>query len=426
MTSMTSAIPDRTEVAVIGGGAAGLMAAATAAEYGAKVTVLERNDRLGRKLRITGKGRCNLTNNCGGIDEFLANVPTNPRFLYASLAAWSPADTMRFFEDLGVPLKTERGNRVFPQSDRADDIADALVRRCRSLGVRFLHGKVTDLGQEETGGFRIGSDAGTVLAGAVILCTGGRSYPATGSDGSGFELARRMGHTVTPLSPSLVPLVDPTGSCAAMQGLSLRNVRLTVRLCATGEKVFEEFGELLFTHFGISGPIVLSASAYLKDVAPMKYTAEIDLKPALDEKTLDARLVSDFVKYANRDFANALDDLLPQKMILPMIRKSGIDPRKKVHSVTKEERTRLAALLKAFPVPISGTRSFPEAIITRGGIPVREVHPGTMESKRTPGLWFAGEMLDVDALTGGFNLQIAFSTARLAGMHAAQSVATLQ
>lgn len=405
-------------VAVVGGGAAGLMAAIRAAENGARVLLFERNDRLGRKLRITGKGRCNVTNCCDR-SEFLANVSTNPRFLYAALAAMEPADTMEFFEGLGVPLKTERGRRVFPVSDRADDIADALARRCRELRVSVLRTRVSAVLTADGKVTGVRTEQGEYAADAVILCTGGRSYPKTGSDGDGYRMARELGHTVTPIRPSLVPLVERGTLCAEMQGLSLRNIGFRVADRTNGKTAYDDFGELLFTHFGLSGPVALSASAHLSEITPDRYEAQIDLKPALNAEKLNARLLSDFGKYANRDFANALGDLLPQKMIAPMVRLSGVDPHKKVHSVTREERERLIGLFKCFRVPLGGLRPIEEAIVTRGGVSVKEVDPGTMASRLVAGLWFAGEILDVDAYTGGFNLQIAFSTATLAGVHAA-------
>ncbi|MBQ8311230.1 MAG: NAD(P)/FAD-dependent oxidoreductase [Clostridia bacterium] len=416
--SMTKREADAMHVAIVGGGAAGMMAAIAAAEAGADVVLFERNDRMGKKLRITGKGRCNVTNDCD-LNEFLANVPTNPRFLYAALSRFSTADTKAFFEDAGVPLKTERGRRVFPVSDRAGDIVAALDRKCRALGVRIVHRRVDGLliSDGVACGVRFGNE--TEEADAVIVCTGGRSYPMTGSDGDGYRFATDAGHTVTPLYPSLVPLTADGKLCASMQGLSLKNVSLRVKNIATGKDVYEDFGEMLFTHYGITGPLVLSASAHLSDIAPGKYEALIDLKPALDEKMLDARILSDFAKYKNRDFINALDDLLPQKMIEPFVRLCGIDERKKVNSITREERERMVRTLKEMRIPLHGFRPLDEAIITRGGVSVREVNPKTMESKLVGGLYFAGEILDVDAYTGGFNLQIAFSTAVVAGACAA-------
>lgn len=409
------------DIVVIGGGAAGLMAAVAAARFGADVTILEKNDRPGRKLRITGKGRCNLTNHCER-DVFFANIPGNARFLYSAWNRFSTSDTEAFFEELGVPLKVERGNRVFPVSDHAADVADALARECRRCGVRILketaaavltgNGAVTGV---QCGGRRF-------PAAAVIVATGGLSYPATGSTGDGYRFARAVGHTVKTPTPSLVPLVENGHFSATVQGLSLKNVRLTVRDNTTGKTVFSDFGEMMFTHFGLTGPLVLSASAHLTPMEKGRYTALIDLKPALDEKALDARLLSDFEKYQNRDFLNACGDLLPQKLIAPFVERTGIDPRKKVNTITKEERHRMLTLLKALPVEIAGFRPIDEAIVTKGGVALPEVSPGTMESKKCRGLYFAGEVLDLDAYTGGFNLQIAFSTAVLAGEAAAIAV----
>ena len=418
MTNQDNFAPTR--VAVVGGGAAGMMAALTAAENGADVTLYERTGRLGRKLRITGKGRCNLTNDCD-TNEFLTNVPTNPRFLYTALARFSTEDTKAFFEMLGDPLKTERGKRVFPVSDRAADVVEALSRACREAGVHFVHERVSDLllcdGRVEG----VVSASGETRGDAVILCTGGRSYPQTGSDGDGYRFARAAGHTVTPILPSLVPLVAEGRLCASLQGLSLKNVRLSVVDRTSGKTVFTDFGEMMFAHFGITGPLVLSASAHLSDIVPGKYEAQIDLKPALDPATLDARIRSDFEKYRNRDFLNALSDLLPQKLIEPFVALTGIDGRKKVHSVTREERERMVRTLKCFCISLRALRPIDEAIVTRGGVSVREVDPKTMASKLVSGLYFAGELLDLDAYTGGFNLQIAFSTARLAGTAAGEA-----
>lgn len=408
-------------IVVIGGGAAGMTAAIAAARFGAAVTILEKNDRPGRKLRITGKGRCNLTNRCDR-DTFFANIPENARFLYAAWNRFSTSDTEAFFEELGVPLKVERGNRVFPVSDCATDVVDALVRECRQLGVRIEKARATGLLAGGGGVAGVQCENKQFPAAAVIVATGGLSYPATGSTGDGYRFARAAGHTVTPPTPSLVPLVENGHFCAGVQGLSLRNVRLCVRNNATGKPVFSEFGELMFTHFGLTGPLVLSASAHLHPMEKGRYTALIDLKPALDEKTLNARLLSDFEKYKNRDLLNALGDLLPQKLILPFVEKTGIDPRKKVNTITKEERHRMLALLKALPVEIAAFRPIDEAIITKGGVALPEINPGTMESRKCRGLYFAGEVLDLDAYTGGFNLQIAFSTAVLAGEAAAIAV----
>jgi len=406
------------KIVVIGGGAAGMMAAIYAAYGGAEVTLLEKMNTCGKKLRITGKGRCNVTNDCTR-EEFLQNVPTNPRFLYGAISFFSTEDTMRFFEDAGVPLKVERGRRVFPVSDKAEDIVRALTDRCKEVGVRILFERAEDLIVSDGKIVGVQISHGELSADAVIVCTGGASYPRTGSDGDGYRLAKKSGHTVTPLLPSLVPIVSREKVCAEMQGLSLKNVALTVRATASGKTVYEDFGEMMFTHFGLTGPMILSASAHLPDLAPGKYEAGINLKPALDEKTLDARLLSDFHKYQNKDFQNALGDLLPAKMIPIVLRRSGIPPHKKVNSVTKEERRVLRELLQDFRISLDGFRPLNEAIVTKGGVSIREINPKTMESKLCRGLYFAGEVLDVDAYTGGYNLQIAFATGALAGSSAA-------
>ncbi|MBQ2719605.1 MAG: NAD(P)/FAD-dependent oxidoreductase, partial [Clostridia bacterium] len=363
----------------------------------------------GRKLGITGKGRCNLTNDCP-VDEFLRNVTKNPRFLHSAIARFSPADTMAYFEALGVPLKTERGARVFPVSDRAGDVVDALARAMH--GAARVRGHVEAITPRD-GSFTVTCDGRDYPAERVILATGGLSYPRTGSDGSGYRLAEALGHTVTSLLPSLVPLESPDEDCRRMQGLSLKNVALSVRDPA-GRTVYEDFGEMLFTHFGLSGPMVLSASAHLHLPSLGGYEAVIDLKPALDERTLDARLLSELSAGANRDLSNVLATLLPASMIGVALRRLGLAADRKGHSVTREERRRLLQLLKGFRIPLSGPRPIDEAIVTSGGVDVREVDPRTMESRLQRGLYFAGEILDVDAYTGGFNLQIAFSTAYLA------------
>lgn len=403
-------------IAVVGGGAAGMLAAGTALALGAEVTVFEHRDRTLLKLGITGKGRCNLTNNCAP-HELIANVVHNPRFLYTAFSAFSPEDTMALFEGLSVPLKTERGRRVFPISDKASDIVRALRRYAESATLRFEH--VRGLGVENgriTGVF--GKDF--FPADAVILATGGMSYPVTGSDGSGFALAKQAGHTVTSLSPSLIPLTSPSPLCPAMQGLSLKNVGLRIVAKEGGRPIYEDFGEMMFTHFGLTGPMILSASAYLQEENVSALEAHIDLKPALDEQTLDTRLLSDFAKGSNRDFHNILGGLLPAKMIDPMLSYVSIPANKKVNLITKEERGRLLRALKCFVIPLSGFRPIAEAIVTRGGVTVTEVYPKTMMSRLCRGLFFAGEMLDVDAYTGGYNLQIAFSTGYLAGKNAAE------
>lgn len=420
MTCMTKTTDPR-GIAVIGGGAAGMMAAIHAANFGVPVTVFERNERCGRKLRITGKGRCNVTNHCTR-DVFFANVTGNARFLFSAWSRFDSAETERFFEEAGVPLKVERGNRVFPVSDKATDIVDALVRECRARGVRFLHERVTGLKCEEgrVRGVLYGKNEEEFDA--VILATGGASYPLTGSTGDGYHFAEAVGHTVVSPTPSLVPLVEDGRFCASVQGLSLRNVELRVTDTVKKKEVFREFGEMLFTHYGLTGPLVLSASAHLSPMERGRYEISIDLKPALDEKTLDARLLSDFEKYKNKDFLNALSDLLPQKLIEPLVERSGIDGRKKVNAVTKEERKSFLALLKGLTVSVKGFRPIEEAIITKGGVALSEIDPRTMASKKVEGLYFAGEVMDLDAYTGGFNLQIAFSTAVLAGEGAAEAV----
>ncbi len=416
MSSLTNA-----GVAVIGGGAAGLMAAYSAARYGARVTLFERNDRCGRKLAITGKGRCNVTNDCS-VEELLQNVPTNPRFLYSALGRFDTSDTKAFFEERGVALKVERGRRVFPVSDRAEDIVRALVGACKEMGVNIRYERVTALRIENGELQGLTTEKSSYDAEAVIVCTGGKSYPRTGSDGDGYALARSAGHSVTPLLPSLVPICSESKLCPALQGLSLKNVSLSVVRKQDGKEIYSDFGEMMFTHFGLTGPMILSASAHIPDVAEGKYEARINLKPALDEKTLDARIVSDFSKYANKDFLNALGDLLPQKLIPVIVSLSGIDARKKVNSITKEERRALCEVIRCLRIPLSRFRPINEAIITKGGVSVKEINPKTMESRLCRGLYFAGEVIDVDAYTGGYNLQIAFSTAVLAGESAALSV----
>ena len=410
---------DKRTVLVVGGGPAGLMAALAASESGAHVTLLERNPFCGKKLNITGKGRGNITNACER-EEFLENVPVNGRFLYRALTDFSPADTVSFFESRGVLLKTERGNRVFPVSDKARDLTDCLVRAARKAGVRILQCAVTGLIVRDGTVTGVSGPGGQHRADAVILATGGCSYPQTGSDGSGYALAEKAGHSLVPPKPSLVPLTSPDPFCRDCMGLSLRNVRMTFTgRSANGESpvLYEEMGEMLFTHFGCSGPVVLSASAHLRTGFPV--IMHLDLKPALDEKKLDARLLRDFGEAPNRDLQNSLSALLPGKLILPFLRKCGIDGRKKVHDLTREERKILLTRLKDCPIEISGTRPIAEAIVTSGGIPVKEIDPKTMASRCAEGLYFAGEIVDVDAYTGGFNLQIALSTGRLAGRSAA-------
>lgn len=408
-------------VAVIGGGAAGLMAATKAAENGAEVILFEKNKRPGRKICITGKGRCNITNKCSN-DVFIRNVVSNPRFLYSAINAFSTDDTIDFFENLGVSTKVERGNRVFPVSDKALDVANAMEKSARKSGVRFIcETVIKDILYDESGVKGVVDSRGnTYEADAVIVATGGKSYPQTGSTGDGYSFARKLGHTVIPPKASLIPLEcggDDLDDCSSMQGLGLKNVG--VKLLKDGKEIENDFGELLFTHFGLSGPTVLSLSSHINDVEKNKYSVSVDLKPALDEQKLHVRLQRDFDKYSNRELVNSLGDLLPSSLIPVVMRRFGECPGLRSHSVTKEQRQRLVEILKDLNFEITGLRPINEAIITRGGISVGEINPKTMESKIVSGLFFCGEVLDVDAYTGGFNLQIAFSTGYLAGENAA-------
>ena len=406
-------------IIVIGAGPAGMMAAGTAASCGAEVTVLEKNQRQGRKLVITGKGRCNVTNNCDTA-KLMENIPVNPRFLYSAFSRFSPSDTMDFFENRGVPLKTERGNRVFPCSDKAMDINDAMVTWCKENGVSFVTERAAERIVVGDGGVR------AVIAGgkeyecaACILAAGGSSYPVTGSNGDGFRLAADVGHTITPISPSLVPMETAENDCAAMQGLALKNIAITV-LNDAGRTVYTDFGELLFTHFGLSGPVILSASSHMRRAAG--HVVSIDLKPALSAEQLDARVQRDFAQNINRDLSNALFGLLPRSMAPVIIRSSGIPPETKVNQISREQRLALVALLKDYRLTVTKLRPIEEAIVTSGGVSVKEIEPKTMRSKLVGGLYFAGEVIDVDAHTGGFNLQIALSTGYSAGASAAEAL----
>ncbi|MBQ1411522.1 MAG: NAD(P)/FAD-dependent oxidoreductase [Oscillospiraceae bacterium] len=405
------------DLIVIGGGAAGMFAAVQAGYAGARVLLLEPNERLGKKLLITGKGRCNLTNNCPW-QEVLKNVPRNARFLYSALSGFTPEDAITFFESHGCETKTERGNRVFPVSDKSASVLEALKTALGYAGVEIVRARAKELCVEDARISGVRTDRGCFYAPAVILATGGKSYPATGSTGDGYRLAKALGHSIVPPVGSLVPLVEDGTWCAQMQGLALRNIEIKL-LDENGKSVFSEFGELLFTHFGLSGPVILSASAHME---PGKaYVVSIDLKPALDEEKLDARILRDFAESKNRSFENALSGLYPKTMIPVIVARSGIPGDTKVNAVTKEQRRRLLELTKHFTVQISGLRPVEEAIITSGGVATREIDPKTMESKLVPGLYFAGEVIDVDAYTGGFNLQIAWSTA-----YAAANAATGQ
>ena len=404
---------------MVGGGAAGMMAAITAAEQGAKVRLLEPNERLGKKLNITGKGRCNVTNNCP-VEELMAHIPRNGRFLYSALTRFTSADAMAFFEGLGVPLKTERGNRVFPQSDSAFDVSGALKRRMEKLGVRWEHDRAMSILTEDGAVSAVKGEKGTYPAQAVILATGGVSYPGTGSTGDGYRMAAELGHTIVEPRGSLVPLVSDDACCGKMQGLALKNVQLSAEN-EKGKAVFTEFGEMLFTHFGVSGPLVLSASAHLRDWDKHSYRLVIDLKPALSEEKLEERLLRELREQSNRDMDNVLRKLLPSSMVPVFCERLQISPELKANSLKKEQRRALLRELKHFAVSITGSRPVAEAIVTSGGVKVDEVKPADMESKKISGLFFAGEILDVDAYTGGFNLQIAWSTGRAAGLAAAET-----
>ncbi|MBR7150005.1 MAG: NAD(P)/FAD-dependent oxidoreductase [Oscillospiraceae bacterium] len=400
-------------ILVIGGGAAGMMAAIAAGRCGAAVTLLEPNERLGKKLNITGKGRCNVTN-AATSEELLANVPQNGRFLFSVFSRLDGRGTMAFFEELGVPLKVERGRRVFPVSDRSFDISAALERELKRLKVRLVRDRATELLVEEERVVGAAGEKGTYPAAAVIVATGGVSYPATGSTGDGYRFAESVGHTIVTPRGSLVPLESKDEDCLAMQGLSLKNVTLTVRN-KKNKVIFSELGEMLFTHFGISGPLVLSASSHMRDFAREEYSVTIDLKPALDEQKLDARLLRDFEERANQNFANLLGGLVNRSMIPVIIKRTGIDGETKVHSITREQRKVLIRTLKNFSVEVTGPRPVRDAIITSGGVKVGEIDPKTMASKKIAGLYFAGEVIDVDAYTGGYNLQIAWATGKAAG-----------
>lgn len=402
------------KVIVIGGGPAGLMAAAQASLYGNSVTLLEKNPRTGRKLIITGKGRCNITNACDNT-TFISNVISNPRFLYSAINGFDTSDTVDFFNSLGVETKTERGNRVFPSSDKAMDVADAMLNFARNSGVKIIcNTSVQSLIVEDNAvkGV-IDADGKKHFADAVIIATGGKSYPLTGSTGDGYRLANEAGHTVTDIIPSLVPLTLKGDESKQMQGLSLRNI--SVSATCNGKKIFEDFGELVFTHYGVSGPVILSMSSHLKDYGKNNYKLSIDLKPALDFETLDKRIIRDFEKFNLKEVGNSLNGLLPSKLIPVVLNRWGIDKTTRCNSITKEQRKTLVEILKNLDFDITGTRPIEEAIVTRGGVKVSEINPKTMESKLVKGLYFCGEVIDVDAYTGGFNLQIAFSTGYLAG-----------
>ncbi len=412
------------KVVVIGGGPAGMLAAISAAKSGNSVTLLEKNNILGKKILITGKGRCNITSSLD-ISDFINNIPGNGRFLYSAFENFTNEDIIDLLKSEGVKVKEERGNRIFPVSDKAEDVRAALERVVKKSGVQVkLNSKVDKIEVEENRVKRVICDNEKYDADKVILATGGRSYPLTGSNGEGYEIAEKVGHTIKPVRGSLVPLLADKEICSRMQGLSLRNVGITMFDLEKDKKIYSDFGEMLFTHFGVSGPTILSGSAHLlrykdvdKKIADKKVVLKIDLKPALSMEQLDARILRDFTEVKNKQFKNSLDKLLPKKMIDVVIDKSKINPDKHVNEITREERLNLVKLLKNFEVRIDGFRPVDEAIVTAGGINVKEINPKTMESKIISGLYFAGEIIDVDAYTGGFNLQIAYSTGFTAGQN---------
>lgn len=404
------------KVIVIGGGPAGMISAISAARMENKVTIIEKMDSCGKKLLITGKGRCNITNSAD-INEFIENTPCNPRFLYSSLNNFDNKDIVNMLEKEGVKTKVERGGRVFPESDKSQDVLNALLKILKKLNVKILTNTAVEkiiVNENYIQGVLLNSGE-RLEADKVILATGGKSYPVTGSNGDGYKLAKELGHTITKIKPSLIPLVSKDNILEELQGLSLRNV--SVKLKNNDKLIYEDFGEMLFTHYGVSGPVILSASAYLTKFKNFEellknnnIRLEIDLKPALSEEKLNLRILRDFEEMKNKEFKNSLDKLLPQKLIPVVIKRTNINPYKRVNEITKEERTRIVKLLKCFEVNINGTRPIEEAIVTSGGVSTREINPKTMESKIVNGLYFAGEIIDVDALTGGFNLQIAWST----------------
>ena len=400
------------DLVVIGGGPAGMLCALTAAERGVSVTLLEPNQKLGRKLRITGKGRCNLTNNCD-VKTFMANIPGDGRFLYSAVNRFGMREVMDFFEGNGLPLKTERGNRVFPVSDNANDVADLLARLLKKRGVTVKKTAAKEILTSDGAVCGVVTGEGTLFCRAVAVCTGGLSYPLTGSTGAGYRFAETLGHTVTPRRPSLVPLESSDTYCAEMQGYSLKNVTLSAY--EDGKPIYKELGEMLFTHFGVSGPLVLSASAKMRHMDTAEYRLLIDLQPGLDEKKLDARLLRDIEANPNRSFKNLLGGLVGHSMVPVLLKLSGIAEETRCNSLTRSQRQWLIGMLKAFPVAVSGFRPIDEAIVTAGGVSTKELNPRTMESKLVSGLYFAGEVLDLDAYTGGFNLQIAWSTGFTAG-----------
>lgn len=404
------------KIIIIGGGAAGLIASATAAKRGEDVTVIEKNSRPARKVMITGKGRCNVTNACFDLDDLINSVVTNKRFMYSAFSSFMPYDTIALIEEMGVPTKIERGNRVFPESDKAVDIVDALVKNAKQSGVKFVEGTVTSFNTENNVIKSVNLVDGTIVDGdAFAICTGGLSYQSTGSTGDGYRLAESVGHSIIDIEPALISLVASNGFVPKLQGLSLRNI--SIKLLDGEKEIYSDFGEMLFTHYGVSGPVILSASSHMTHPKEHNYKIVIDLKPALDEQTLDKRIQRDFAENTNKDFINSLSKLLPNKLIPVIVKLSGIEPSEKVNQITKAQRQNLVSLLKNFTVNISDFRPINEAIITSGGVDVKEINPKTMGSKIIDNLFFAGEVIDVDAYTGGFNLQVAFSTGYLCGMN---------
>jgi predicted Rossmann fold flavoprotein len=407
---------EKYDCAVIGGGPAGMMAAGQAALRGARVVLFEKNSALGRKLGITGKGRCNVTNNTT-VSEIIKNINGQKNFMYSALNAFSPQDTIDFFEKRGIRLKTERASRVFPESDKASDIVNAMRGFVKDSGVKIIHQRVAELITENGEITGVVADGGRFPVKAAVIATGGLSYPATGSTGDGYEFACRLGHRIISPRPSLVPLVSSDRLCAECEGLTLKNV--AIKLFEDGNAIFEDFGEMLFTRYGVSGPIILSASAHVRNQGKCNYALEIDLKPALSREVLEKRLIRDFEQIKNKQFKNSLDRLLPSSLREPIIRKSGISPDKQVNSITREERRGLIELLKRLVLSDIRLGAFEEAVITAGGVDTSEINPKTMCSKIVKGLFFAGEVIDVDGYTGGYNLQIAFSTGYAAGIYAA-------
>ncbi|MDQ5983509.1 MAG: 3-dehydro-bile acid delta(4,6)-reductase [Eubacteriales bacterium SKADARSKE-1] len=406
------------KILVIGAGAAGMMAAITAAKNNSEVILFEKNKIVGKKIRITGKGRCNLTNNCTE-QNFISSIPSNGKFLYSAINEFTPQDTMNFFKDNNLELKVERGNRVFPVSDNATDVAETLKKVLNSSNCKIINQQVKKLLIEDSVCKGVETDSGEkFLSDATIIATGGLSYPGTGSTGDGYKFAKQAGHTLNELIPSLVPLISNQKFCKKLQGLSLKNVGIQVLDKIKEKIIYKDFGEMLFTHFGVSGPIILSASSHMKNMMPNRYSIIIDLKPALDEMKLDKRLQRDFEMNINRDFINSLKDLLPKKLIPVIVGLSKIESNTKCNQITKDMRYNLVKLLKNFTIDIEGFRPIEEAVVTSGGVSVLEINPKTMESKVVKSLYFAGEVIDVDAYTGGYNLQIAFSTGVLAGKSA--------